>query len=119
MGQFSGQKLVPTKSIELPPRRKALRLRFFLCNVDRSVLRSYSRWFFFCECLNLVNVVFQWWVTDWFLNGGFFSYGAAVVQYYSNSMMHGGNRQDLFSPFDVVFPKVNNIIVIIIIIILM
>lgn len=86
--------------------RMALRLRFFLFHVDRRIHRSYTWWFFMCECLNLINVVGQWILTNWFLNGGFHLYGAAFVHYYFNSRMHGGDRNDLSSPLDLVFPKV-------------
>lgn len=60
--------------------RMALRLRFFLFHVDRRIHGSYTRWFFMCECLNLINVVGQWILTNWFLNGGFYFYGAAFVE---------------------------------------
>ena len=60
--------------------RMALRLRFFLFHVDRRIHGSYTWWFFACECLNLINVVGQWILTNWFLNGGFHLYGWTYMQ---------------------------------------
>ena len=41
-------------------------------------LQAWAFKFFFCECLNFVNVVVQIVLTDWFLGGEFSTYGLEV-----------------------------------------
>ena len=52
--------------------------------------------FFFCETLNLANIISQIFVTNWFLGGLFFTYGSSVVQFWLSS--------SLDNPMDEVFP---------------
>lgn len=86
--------------------RHALRLRFFLFHVRSSIHRSYTRWFFFCEWMNLANVLGQWFLINIFLNGGFALYGNRFVEYFYNSELFGGDETSLSNPMDAVFPKV-------------
>ena len=52
-----------------------MRLRFFLFHVPEKIHRNYHFWFIFCEFLNVINVVGQWALINWILNGGFTLYG--------------------------------------------
>lgn len=50
----------------------------------------------FCELLNLVNVIVQIYLTDWFLGGAFLGLGQSVSE----------TSKDKMDPLDIVFPKV-------------
>lgn len=74
----------------------------------------YSFKFFFCELLNLINVVIQMWLTDYFLNGAFKQYGHELLNYIQNGEGHffqpfldSNALGDSANPADVVFPKVS------------
>ena len=43
-------------------------------------IQAWAFKFFFCECLNFVNVVVQIVLTDWFLGGEFSTYGLEVTK---------------------------------------
>lgn len=51
-----------------------------------------------CEFMNFVNVLFQVFLTNWFLRGSFFELGQVVAELDSKQPMDG---------FDVIFPKVS------------
>jgi len=40
----------------------------------------YAGQFFFCELINLANVIFNIYLVDWFLSGNFLSYGRLVLE---------------------------------------
>ncbi|KAH1022620.1 innexin inx7 [Dendroctonus ponderosae] len=88
-----GGKNIPTraqKEDKIRVVRKAFLDRLYISG-------SWSMHLILCECLNLLNVLLQIYITDRFLNGQFMSLGANVW------------RQGLESsvdPLDVVFPKV-------------
>ncbi|KAK9883602.1 hypothetical protein WA026_001777 [Henosepilachna vigintioctopunctata] len=69
------------------------RLLKYLMN-DNNGHRLYALHYSFCEILNLLNVIFQIRLMDWFLSGHFSLYGLTV-----------GTIQNL-NPMDKVFPKV-------------
>jgi len=62
--------------------------------------KSWARNFFFCECLNFINVVIQILLTDRFLGYEFSTYGMEVLRF---SSMDQENRID---PMSRVFPRV-------------
>lgn len=57
-------------------------------------------WLVSCECLNLLNLMFQVYLTDLFLGGTFMSIGSQV--------WNNDNWDDYMDPLDVVFPKVRS-----------
>ncbi|KAK7871925.1 hypothetical protein R5R35_009728 [Gryllus longicercus] len=82
---------IPTKG-ERDARIREVRRAF----VERlPYLRGWARKLMLCECLNLANVVGQFFVTDAFLAGRFAGLGASIV----------GGSDVASSPLDQVFPK--------------
>ncbi|KAL3274541.1 hypothetical protein HHI36_015923 [Cryptolaemus montrouzieri] len=73
------------------PESKAKLVRYLMSGKNSHTL--YACRFAICEIMNLLNVVFQIYLMDWFLMGKFTFYGIAV------------NTFDEFSPMDEVFPK--------------
>ncbi|CAL4122854.1 unnamed protein product [Meganyctiphanes norvegica] len=78
-------------------------LEYFNRNIHRQ--HYYAFKFFFCEIVNLINVIMQIFITDKFLGYQFLSYGSRVVQFRdepsyldSSSPVH---------PMDEVFPKMS------------
>jgi len=61
--------------------------------------QTYAYKFFFCEILNLVNVVGQIFLTNRFLGGKFLDYGSRIYWYNQNTHGH-------VDPMNDVFPKV-------------
>ena len=61
---------------------------------------SYTFRFFFCELLNLVNVIGQIYFMDFFLGGEFTTYGSDVLA------MSELPQEDRMDPMAAVFPKV-------------
>lgn len=55
----------------------------------------------FCEILNLINVIMQIFLTDWFLGGAFLGLGRSISQ---------PRSEDKVNPLDIVFPKVTKCI---------
>lgn len=51
----------------------------------------------FCEILNLINVIVQIYLTNWFLGGAFLGLGRSISEPLS---------KDEVNPLDIVFPKV-------------
>lgn len=66
--------------------------------------RSWARKFFFCECLNFINVIVQIFVTDAFLGGEFLKYGTEVISF---TNMEPEDRVD---PMSRVFPRMTKCI---------
>ncbi|KAF0310466.1 Innexin inx2 [Amphibalanus amphitrite] len=78
--------------------RKALLVEYLTCNMHNHTM--YALKFFFCEFLNLVNVVGQIFFIDYFLDYEFTTYGLRVVEF---SQSASEERTD---PMTLVFPKV-------------
>jgi len=66
--------------------------------------REWALKFFFCECLNLVNVIGQIFITDRFLGGEFTTYGTEVLNFVD---MDPEERTD---PMSRVFPRMTKCI---------
>ncbi|XP_055908714.1 innexin inx3 [Eupeodes corollae] len=60
---------------------------------------GYSFGYFFCECLNFVNVILNIFMVDKFLGGAFMTYGTEVIKF---SNMNQENRYD---PMIEIFPR--------------
>lgn len=60
---------------------------------------GYSFAYFFCECLNCVNVILNIFMVDKFLGGAFMTYGTEVIKF---SNMNQENRYD---PMIEIFPR--------------
>ena len=78
--------------------RKKVLVEYFV--EDRGVHDMYALKFFFCEFLNLVNVIGQLFFMDFFLGGEFSTYGAEVLS------MTNMEQEDRTDPMSRVFPKV-------------
>ncbi|KAB7504538.1 Innexin unc-7 [Armadillidium nasatum] len=78
--------------------RKQILSDYYIKNLHE--FKSYTFRFFFCEVLNMVNVLLQLYLTNLFLDGAFTTYGTRVVEF---SRQKFGTRLD---PMDEVFPKV-------------
>ncbi|RXG52790.1 Innexin inx2 [Armadillidium vulgare] len=78
--------------------RKQILTDYYIKNLHE--FKSYTFRFFFCEVLNMVNVLLQLYLTNLFLDGAFTTYGTRVVEF---SRQKFGTRLD---PMDEVFPKV-------------
>lgn len=60
----------------------------------------YAIRFAICELLNLINVVAQIFLMDWFLSGNFTTYGIAIASFITNS------DSDMVNPMSRIFPKI-------------
>ena len=78
--------------------RKKVLVEYFV--EDRGVHDMYALKFFFCEFLNLINVIGQLFFMDFFLGGEFSTYGAEVLS------MTNLEQEDRTDPMSRVFPKV-------------
>jgi len=78
--------------------RKKVLVEYFV--EDRGVHDMYALKFFFCEFLNLINVIGQLFFMDFFLGGEFSTYGAEVLS------MTNLDQEDRTDPMSRVFPKV-------------
>ena len=89
---------VPMMESDQKADRKRILVDYF-CE-DRHNHNFYAVRFFFCEFLNLVNVVGQLFFMDFFLGGEFSTYGAEVLS------MTNLEQEDRTDPMSRVFPKV-------------
>ena len=68
---------VPIKDGDIKEDRKKVLVDYFVD--DRHNHNGYALRFFFCEFLNLVNVIGQLFFMDFFLGGEFTTYGSDVI----------------------------------------
>jgi len=66
--------------------------------------RAWAAKFFFCECLNFINVIFQMWLTNKFLGGEFTKYGTEVLSFVDME------PEDRVDPMSRIFPKMTKCI---------
>lgn len=60
------------------------------------MMKFWANSMIFCELLNLINVITQWLINDWFLKGSFSKLGSTSYN----------PQKDDFNPLDIYFPKV-------------
>lgn len=86
----------------LPPKERASRQKRLINYILESLRthNGYSFGYFFCEILNLVNVVANIIFVDKFLGGSFLTYGTDVIHF---SNMNQENRSD---PMVEIFPRI-------------
>ena len=89
---------VPIKDGDIKEDRKKVLVDYFVD--DRHSHNGYALRFFFCEFLNLVNVVGQLFFMDFFLGGEFTTYGSDVIA------MTDLEQEERTDPLSRVFPKV-------------
>lgn len=85
----------------LPAKERSIRQKRLITYILESLRthNTYSFGYFFCEILNLVNVVANIIFVDKFLGGSFFTYGTDVIHF---SNMNQENRSD---PMVEIFPR--------------
>jgi len=89
---------VPIKDGDIKEDRKKVLVDYFVD--DRHNHNGYALRFFFCEFLNLVNVIGQLFFMDFFLGGEFTTYGSDVIA------MTDLEQEERTDPLSRVFPKV-------------
>jgi hypothetical protein len=92
----------PIQDKDVKNDRKQVLVEYFT-NENRHNNDYYAYRFFFCEFLNLVNVVGQIYLMDFFLGGEFTTYGSDVANLLSMTEQEQEQRID---PMAKVFPKV-------------
>ncbi|XP_071747044.1 innexin inx2 isoform X3 [Lepeophtheirus salmonis] len=65
---------------------------------------SYAFWFLFCEGLNFVVVISEWFITNRFIKYHFFSYGPSVLYYYN--LPPEERLQNDINPMCEAFPRI-------------
>eukprot|EP00092_Neocalanus_flemingeri_P049958 GFUD01057596.1.p1 GENE.GFUD01057596.1~~GFUD01057596.1.p1 ORF type:complete len:298 (+),score=55.72 GFUD01057596.1:61-954(+) len=98
MGMLVQDMNVPIVDGDLKEDRKKVLVDYF--TEDRHSHEFYAIRFFFCEFLNLVNVVGQLFFMDFFLGGEFTTYGSDVIA------MTDLEQEQRTDPLSRVFPKV-------------